>query len=347
MLAYYTLRWIEPATLSMIDQRYLPHEVIYRNFTSYIETADAIRDMVVRGAPAIGVAAAYGLALAAAHSPAHTLAELQADLEKAADYMAKARPTAVNLFWAVKRVMAVAARSEFRQPTELRTAILAEAQKMAEEDVATNRQIGLNGLAVVPDQAGIVHHCNTGALATVDYGTALGVIRTAFEHGKKIHVFVDETRPRLQGARLTAWELQQLGIPHTVIVDGASGHFMRQGKVQVCFVGCDRVAINGDAANKVGTYNLALAAYAHKIPFYVVGPISTIDRNTPDGDHIPIEERPEIEVTHINGLPIAPAGVRAANPAFDVTPAQYISGIITEKGIARPPFRDTLLAWTA
>ncbi len=346
MPAYYTLRWMEPGSLSMIDQRYLPQEVIYRQYTTCAETAQAIREMVVRGAPAIGVAAAYGLALAAVHCQAVERASMRLEITQAAEVMAQARPTAVNLFWAIKRMLTVLDDPAFTLPDDLRRALVEEAHQMAREDIETNKKIGLNGLSVVPEGAGIAHHCNTGALATVDYGTALGVIRTAFEHGKHIHVFVDETRPRLQGARLTAWELQQLGIPHTVIVDGASGHFMRLGKIQVCFVGCDRIAANGDTANKVGTYNLALAAHAHGIPFYVVGPTSTIDRNTPDGDHIPIEERSADEVAQINGLSILPAGSHAANPAFDVTPARFITGIITEKGIAAYPYTQTLLGWT-
>ncbi len=346
MPTYFTLRWQEPAALRMIDQRSLPHEVIYHDYYTHVEVAHAIHDMVVRGAPAIGVAAAYGLALAAFRSPADRVEELQQDLESAAQALANARPTAVNLFWAIQRIMKLVNSQAYATPDSLRHAILALAHQMAEEDVQTNKRIGLNGQAVVPAIAGIVHHCNTGALATVDYGTALGVIRTAHELGKQIHVYVDETRPRLQGARLTAWELKQLEIHHTVIVDGSSGFFMRQGKIQLCLVGCDRIAINGDTANKVGTYNLALAAAAHAIPFFVVGPTSTIDRNTSDGDHIPIEERPDEEITQIGGVQITPDSTPVSNPAFDVTPAKYITGIITEKGIARSPYRDTLEIWT-
>ncbi len=252
------------------------------------------------------------------------------------------RPTAVNLGWAVDRVLNYAHSHNFINMVGLRKAVLDEAQAIAEEDVRACRQMGLNGSALVPEGAGIMHHCNTGALATVGIGTALGVIRTAYEVGKKVHVYVDETRPRLQGARLTAWELGQLGIPHTVITDGASGFFMRQGKVQLCLVGCDRVAANGDTANKVGTYNLALAAYAHGIPFYVVGPTSTLDPATATGDEIPIEFRIEEEVTYLGGQRLTPEGTRAANPAFDITPAKYITGIITECGVAYPPYGESL-----
>lgn len=342
MSSYYTIRWSN-GIVSMIDQRVLPHEVVYLDFHNAAEVALAIRDMVIRGAPAIGAAAGFGMALAAFHSKAKDTAEFRRELVAAGEILRQARPTAVNLFWGLARMLKVVNNSDFTRVEEIQAAVIAEALAIAEEDVATNRQMGLNGLAVIPQGAGIVHHCNTGALATVDYGTALGVIRTAHEHGKDIHVFVDETRPRLQGARLTAWELQQLGVPHTVIVDGASGHFMRQGKVQLCLVGCDRIAANGDVANKIGTYNLALAAHAHGIPFYSVGPLTTVDFDIPDGNHIPIEERPAEEVTHAGTAALTPPGTTAANPAFDVTPARYITGIITEKGIAYPPFTDNLL----
>jgi len=341
MNPYYSLRWTDGA-LRLLDQRYLPHETRYIDYVDYREVAMAIREMVVRGAPAIGAAAAYGLALAAQESGAETPEGLLADLEKAGACLKNARPTAVNLAWAVERVLNHAHSHDINNGAELRGAILDEAQAIAEEDVQACRQMGLNGLALVPEGAGIVHHCNTGALATVGIGTALGVIRTAHEAGKKIHVYVDETRPRLQGARLTAWELGQLGIPHTVITDGASGFFMRQGKVQLCLVGCDRVAANGDTANKVGTYNLALAAYAHGIPFYVVGPTSTLDLLTASGDEIPIEFRVEKEVTYLGGQRLTPEGTRAANPAFDITPAKYITAIVTEKGVAYPPFGKSL-----
>ena len=342
MASYFTMKWLDPGTLRMIDQRRIPFETVYLDYQDYGEVATAIREMVVRGAPAIGAAAAYGLALAAVHSPAVEIAALRQELQLAAEVLQSARPTAANLGWALRRMQQRLESPSLSSAAELRSAALTEAHAIAEEDVATNKQIGLNGLALVPQQARIFHHCNTGALATVDYGTALGVIRTAHEHGKQVHVYVDETRPRLQGARLTAWELQQLGIPHTVVVDGASGHIMRTVGVDLCLVGCDRVAANGDTANKIGTYNLALAAYAHGVPFYIVGPTSTVDLSIPDGNQIPIEERPAEEVTQIAGVAITPAGVQVANPAFDVTLAQYITGIITEKGVAYPPFEENL-----
>jgi methylthioribose-1-phosphate isomerase len=341
MIPYFSLRWMDGA-LRLLDQRLLPHETRYVDYVDYRQVAAAIREMVVRGAPAIGVAAAYGLALAAQESGAETQDGLLADLEKAGAFLKNARPTAVNMTWAVERVLKNAHSHEFTDVVGLRKGVIDEAQAITEEDVRACRQIGLNGLALVPEGAGIVHHCNTGALAAVGIGTALGVIRTAHEAGKKIHVYVDETRPRLQGARLTAWELGQLGIPHTVITDGASGFFMRQGKVQLCLVGCDRVAANGDTANKVGTYNLALAAYAHGIPFYVVGPTSTLDLATASGDEIPIEYRAEEEVTYLGGQHLTPEGTQAANPAFDITPAKYITAIVTEKEVIYPPYGKSL-----
>jgi methylthioribose-1-phosphate isomerase len=298
--------------------------------------------MVIRGAPALGAAGAFGLALAAFHSQAGAPAGLLAELMAAAGVLRVARPTAVNLGWALDRVLARLAALESAPVEAIRAAVIQEAQAIAAEDGRINRQMGLNGLDVVPHKANIIHHCNTGTLATVDYGTALGVVRAAHEHGRQVHVFVDETRPRLQGARLTSWELLQLGIPHTVIVDGASGYIMRKHGVQLCLVGCDRVAANGDTANKVGTYNLALVAHAHGVPFYVVGPTSTVDLSIPSGEAIPIEERPAREVTHVGDCPVTPEGVEVANPAFDITPARYITGIITECGIAYPPYGESL-----
>ncbi len=341
MSEYYTIRW-QAGAVSMLDQRLLPHEVIYRTYHDYRDLADGIRDMVIRGAPAIGAAAAFGLALAAAGSPAQDVQSLRRDLETAAGVLRAARPTAVNLTWALQRVLAYADDPALATPDAVREAVIGESLRIAEEDVLTNRRMGLNGLPLVPQTAGIIHHCNTGALATVGYGTALGVVRAAHEHGKQVHVFVDETRPRLQGARLTAWELKQLGIPHTVIADGASGFYMRSGKIDLCLVGCDRIAANGDTANKIGTYNLALAAHAHGLPFYVVGPTSTVDLSLPSGDDIPIEERPAWEITHIGEWQITPDDTQVGNPAFDVTPAKYITGIITEQGVAYPPFERSL-----
>jgi methylthioribose-1-phosphate isomerase len=298
--------------------------------------------MVIRGAPAIGAAAGYGLALAANRSNAQSVEALETELNTAADCLRAARPTAVNLFWGIERVINKFKSEHPHTVKEAQEVILQEAKDLADEDARQNRQIGLNGLAVIPEKANIVHHCNTGALATVEYGTALGVIRAAHEHGKNIHVYVDETRPRLQGARLTAWELQQLGIPYKVIVDGASGFFMRAGKVDLCLVGCDRVAANGDTANKIGTYNLALAAHAHQLPFYVVGPTSTVDLSIPSGNEIPIENRPDEEITRVGMQRIMPEPMPVENPAFDVTPARFITGIITEKGIAYPPYEESL-----
>ncbi len=341
MSSYHTLEWRDGA-LRLLDQRALPHQTIYIDYTDYCKVATAIREMVIRGAPAIGAAAAYGLALAATHSQAKDAATLRAELAQAAEVLRAARPTAVNLFWAIDRVMSRAADPSLRTTEAIRAAALDEARAVADEDVRTNKQIGLNALSLVPDKANIVHHCNTGSLATVDYGTALGIIRTAHEHGKQVHVFVDETRPRLQGARLTAWELGQLGISYTVIPDGASGHFMRTVGVDLCVVGCDRVARNGDTANKIGTYNLALAAHAHGVPFYVAAPSSTVDLSISDGDAIPIEERPAREITHVGQEHITPEGAIVANPAFDVTPARYITAIITEGGVAYPPYLESL-----
>ena len=338
---YFTIRW-QDGVVQMIDQRLLPHEVVYRDYVDVEGVAEAIRTMVIRGAPALGAAAGYGLALAAWHSQRRDVPVLRTELERAAAVLRGSRPTAVNLFWAIERIFHRLDTLALSSVSAVQAAVLAEAQEIAEEDIRTNRQMGLNGLALVPDNARIFHHCNTGALATVGYGTALGVIRAAHEAGKKIHVYVDETRPRLQGARLTSWELKQLGIPHTVIVDGASGHIMRTLGADLCLVGCDRIAANGDVANKIGTYNLALAAHAHGVPFYSVGPTSTVDLGTPTGDDIPIEERPAREVTHVGECSITPEDVQVANPSFDVTPARYVTAIITERGIASPPYVESL-----
>jgi methylthioribose-1-phosphate isomerase len=326
----------------MIDQRLLPATLEMLTCENAREVADAIRDMAIRGAPAIGAAAAFGMALAARHSQANDRDQLLADLDEAAETLRAARPTAVNLSWAVSRM---ARRAEGQVDcAAIREALLDEAQALADEDVEVNRRLGQHGAMLVQDGDTILHHCNTGALATVDYGTALGVIRAAHEQGKDIHVLVDETRPRLQGARLTTWELQQLGIPFTLIADNAAGHFMRRGQVDIVLVGADRVAANGDVANKIGTYKLALAARDNGIPFYPCVPTSTIDPSLPTGDDIPIEERPEEEVTDLayRGQPIAPEGVPVSNPAFDVTPHRHVTGIVTENGIAYPPFALTL-----
>ena len=340
-----TIEW-HAGVVKMIDQRLLPGQFVVNQYTDYRDVATAIRTMVIRGAPAIGAAAGFGLALAALHSPATDRPALLRDLEDAAQVLRASRPTAVNLFWAIERMLRRANDASLAGPDQLRAALVQEAGRIADEDVEINRRIGGHGARLIKDGARVLHHCNTGALATVDYGTALGVIRTAHEQGKRVHVFVDETRPRLQGARLTAWELEQLGIPYTLIVDNAAGHFMRTGQVDIVLVGSDRTAANGDVANKIGTYKLAVVAQANGIPFYPVVPTSTIDLSLPTGDDIPIEERDPEEVTGLqwasNGQPIAPAGARVANPAFDVTPHRYVTGIVTENGVAYPPFELSL-----
>ncbi len=330
----------------MIDQRLLPTEFRLVEYDDYREVAQAIRAMVIRGAPAIGAAAAFGMALAARESWVRrrnrSLNDLLNDLRVAAETLCAARPTAINLSWAVARLLRRAETET--DPALIPDALLAEAQALADEDVESNKRLGKHGAALIRDGDTILHHCNTGALATVDYGTALGVIRTAHEQGKRIHVLVDETRPRFQGARLTAWELQQLAIPFTLIADNAAGHFMRTGRVDLVLVGADRVTANGDVANKIGTYKLAVTAQANGIPFYSCVPTSTIDLSLPTGDDIPIEERPAEEVTEVlhQGRPIAPQGIHVANPAFDVTPHRYVTGIVTENGVAYPPFDVSL-----
>jgi len=329
--------------LQMIDQRLLPGAFEIAVYDDYRAVAQAITGMVVRGAPAIGAAAAFGMALAAQQSKATRLEALRADLQSAAETLKQARPTAVNLAWAVERVLN-AATALTGGVDDLRAAILAEAQRIADEDVEINKRMAAHGAALIEDGDTVIHHCNTGALATVDWGTALGVIRTAHEQGKRIHVLVDETRPRLQGARLTAWELTQYGIPFDIITDNAAGYFLRSGQVNKCFVGSDRTAANGDVANKIGTYMLALAAYDNGVPFYPVVPISTIDLSLASGDEIPIEERGPAEVLGLTllGRQVAPEGASARNPAFDVTPARLVTGIVTENGVAYPPFEQSL-----
>lgn len=340
-MTFHSIAWVDNR-LRLLDQRALPQRVVYNDYHSHDEVAQAIRGMVVRGAPAIGAAAAFGMALAAAAAADDDLEQALAQVGEAAAVLKAARPTAVNLSWAVERMLRRLHGPALESVADLRQAALAEAQAIAAEDVRINRQIAANALSVVPDEAVFIHHCNTGSLATVDYGTALGVIRMAHERGKKVFVLVDETRPRLQGARLTAWELQQYGVPFKVIVDGASGHFMRTLGVDLCVVGADRIAANGDTANKIGTYNLAIVAHEHGVPFYVVAPTTTLDLSIPDGSTIEIEERPAREITHVGDCAIMPAGAEVANPAFDVTPARYITGILTEAGIAYPPFATSL-----
>jgi len=326
----------------MIDQRLLPGRLEVAAYDDYRAVAQAITDMVIRGAPAIGAAGAYGMALAARQSPARDRDSLLQELRQAKTTLDAARPTAINLSWATARLLRLAEHLVLSNVDDIRSALLAEAERVAEEDIAINRRMGAYGAIVIPQGARILHHCNTGSLATVDYGTALGVVRAAHEQGKRVHVWVDETRPRLQGARLTAWELMRDGIPMTLIADNAAGHLMRTGQVDVVLFGADRVAANGDVANKIGTYKLAVCARENGIPCYAVVPTSTIDLNLPDGDHIPIEERDPAEVTTIENVRIAPEGVPVYNPAFDVTPYRYLTGVITEEGIAYPPFHESL-----
>lgn len=329
----------------MIDQRCLPGELRFVSYTDYQQVAEAIRAMVVRGAPAIGAAAAFGLALAARSSPAEDLDGLRADLSRAAEILQAARPTAANLGWALRRVLAaVEATAGLADLAAVRASALVEAQRIADEDIAINQRMARHGAALIQEGETIIHHCNTGALATVDWGTALGVIRMAHEQGKRPHVLVDETRPRLQGARLTAWELEQYGIPYQVITDNAAGYFLHTGQVQRVLVGADRVAANGDVANKIGTYMLALAAYDNHVPFYAVVPTSTIDLSLLHGDLIPIEERDPDEVLdlQVKGDRVVPLGAEARNPAFDLTPHRLITAIITENGVVYPPFTENL-----
>ncbi len=337
-----TVEWDAKGTVKMIDQRKLPLEYIVVEFDDYQDVARAIQEMYIRGAPAIGAAAAFGLALAAHQSGATTPQGLLADLETAAAVLRGTRPTAVNLFWAVERMLRKVRASDQTDVDGLVRELVAEAQRIADEDVEINRRMGSHGATLVEDGFNILTHCNAGALATVDYGTALAVVRAAHEQGKRIHVWVDETRPRLQGARLTAWELMNEGIPMTLIADNVAGHLLRSGQVDIVLVGSDRTAANGDVANKIGTYKLAVLAKENGVPFYAVVPTSTVDLSTPTGDDIPIEERDAKEVTHPGGCQVAPEGVRVFNPAFDVTPHRYVTGIITENGIAYPPFTQSL-----
>jgi len=340
-----TLEWVsKEKKLKMVDQRVLPSEFTYIYLSDHQQVADSIQQMAVRGAPAIGVAAAYGMALAAIRTSAKSVEAARTELVAAAQELEAARPTAVNLPWALKRMLSVAAR-QYGSLDEMQHALLHEAHEMADEDVAVNMEISKNGAALIHDGDTIIHHCNTGALATVDYGTALGVIRMAHDQGKKIHVFVDETRPRLQGARLTAWELLQYQVPFDIISDNAAGYFLKSGKVDKVIFGADRVARNGDVANKIGSYMLALAANANNVPVYSVFPFSTIDIELSNGDLIPIEERTQEEVLDLklHNRKVTPEGASARNPAFDVTPHALISGLITEKGVITPPFEKKLI----
>ena len=328
----------------MIDQQRLPTAVEYLMLETYDGVAKAIREMSTRGAPAIGAAAGFGLALAAVRSSTNSAQDLWQELTIAAEVLRDTRPTAVNLLWAIERMLKAAEATMVSGVDTMRQALVDEAQRIADEDVEINRRIGACGASFIKDGDTIIHHCNTGALATVDFGTALGVIRTAHEDGKRIHVLVDETRPRLQGARLTAWELDQSGIPHTIITDNAAGYFLQRGEVDSIFVGADRVAANGDIANKIGTYMLALAANDNDVPVYCAAPLSTIDRKTASGEVIPIEERDPSEVLDIQrgGMPIAPQGSVARNPAFDITPHRLVTALITEAGVLEPPFDQSI-----
>lgn len=354
-----TLEWTSSG-VRFLDQTRLPLEESYVLARSYQDVANAIRTMIVRGAPAIGVAAAMGFALGVENSRAGTMAELTAEMEKIAKTLAATRPTAVNLFWAIarmrRRFLELAAEpggpAQSGDPLgHIRSGLVKEALTMYDEDIAACRAMGAAGASLLPQSGGVLTHCNAGALATCGYGTALGVIRAAVEQGRSIHVYADETRPFLQGARLTTWELMHDGIPTTVLCDNMAASLMRQGKIQAVVVGADRVAANGDVANKIGTYGVAILAKEHGLPFYVACPWSTIDANTPTGEAIPIEQRPASEVTHHGGKQLTPNGVEVENPAFDVTPARYVTAIITEKGVLRPPYnlagKDELTATTA
>ncbi len=337
------IEWTERGVV-MLDQRKLPAEEISYTYTDYREVAKAIREMVIRGAPAIGVAAAMGVALGVQKSAAKTIEELQEEFVVICEALAKTRPTAVDLFWALERM-----KARFAELTRsgldlagIRQALIEEAKEIHAEKTATDEAIGRFGAEFMPKDGQVMTQCNAGALATAGIGTALGVIRVAYEQGRKLHVLVPETRPYLQGARLTAWELHRGGIPLTVITDNMVGHFLKTGKVGAIVTGADRIAANGDTANKIGTYQMAVLAKENKVPFYIAAPISTFDLAIPSGEQIPIEERTAAEVTHIQGVRIAPAGVAAAHPAFDVTPHRYIAAIFTERGVAKAPYTESL-----
>ena len=336
-----TLEWTDKG-VRFLDQTKLPTEESYVTATTYQQVADAIRSMVVRGAPAIGVAAGMGIALGVKNSKAETVGDLKKDFDQICSAIGETRPTAVNLFWAIRRMQEKFESLRVRPMPQIKQALIEEAQRMHAEDIAANRAMGRHGATLMPASGGVLTHCNAGALATAGYGTALGVIRAAVEQGKKIHVYADETRPFLQGSRLTAWELMKDGIPTTVISDNMAGAMMSYGKIGAIVVGADRIAANGDVANKIGTYTVAVLAKEHGIPFYVAAPISTVDLATPDGSGIPIENRNVKEVSHIAGKQMVPDGVEIENPAFDVTPAKYVTAIITERGIARAPYEDSL-----
>jgi methylthioribose-1-phosphate isomerase len=330
-----TIQWTSGGVV-MIDQTRLPREETYVTCTDYQQVAEAIRSMVIRGAPAIGVAAAMGIALGMQQ------AQSSAEFDEICETLARTRPTAVNLFWAIERMRRLYSELQDRPLDETRAKLVAEAQQIRLEDIAINQCIGKNGAPLIPDGKTVLTHCNAGALATAGYGTALGVIRAAVAAGKKIDVFADETRPFLQGARLTVWELQHDHIPATLITDNMAGHFLHSGRIGCVVVGADRIAANGDVANKIGTYSVAVLAKENGVPFYVAAPISTLDLSLTDGGKIPIEQRAAEEVTHVQGVPVAPDGTTVENPAFDVTPNRYVTAIVTERGVARPPYVESL-----
>jgi methylthioribose-1-phosphate isomerase len=342
-MSFRTIEWRDNKVV-MIDQTRLPGEEVYNEYGDFQSVAEAIRGMVIRGAPAIGVAAAMGIALGARDIIADTYESFSRQLSNVCDLMARTRPTAVNLFWAIERMKRVAEANRGRELAAIREILKEEAIRIETEDLAICRAIGRHGAPLVKEGATILTHCNAGGLATAGYGTALGVIRAAHEAGKNIRVFADETRPWLQGARLTAWELMKDGIPVTLIADNMAGWFMKKEEIDICVVGADRIAANGDTANKIGTYSVAVLARENNIPFYVAAPTSTFDLTMASGDEIPIEERHDREVTHLHGFPVAPEGVKVRNPAFDVTPARYISGIITEKGVVTGDYSRELRA---
>jgi methylthioribose-1-phosphate isomerase len=330
-----TIQWTS-AGVVMIDQTRLPREEVYVTCTDHLQVADAIRSMVIRGAPAIGVAAAMGIALGMQEAAS------SAQFDEICEIIRATRPTAVNLFWAIERMSGVFSGLAGRSLSEIRERLIAEAIQIRLEDIAINECIGRNGASLIPDGKTVLTHCNAGALATAGYGTALGVIRAAVASGKNIDVFADETRPFLQGARLTIWELQHDHIPATLITDNMAGHFLHSGRIGCVVVGADRIAANGDVANKIGTYSVAVLAKENNVPFYVAAPISTLDLTLASGDQIPIEQRAAAEVTHLHGVPVAPEGTEVENPAFDITPNRYVTAIITERGVARTPYLDSL-----
>ncbi len=333
-----TIQWTD-AGVVMIDQTRLPREEQYVTCRDYREVAEAIRSMVIRGAPAIGVAAAMGVAIGVLHADP---SRLDAEFETICATLAATRPTAVNLFWAIDRMKKLYSAIRACPIEEIRRRMVEEARQIRLEDIAINEAIGRHGAPLVPDGKTVLTHCNAGALATAGYGTALGVVRAAIAAGKHIDVFADETRPFLQGARLTVWELQHDGIAATLITDNMAGHFLKSGRIGCVVVGADRIAANGDVANKIGTYTVAVLARENGVPFYVAAPISTLDLSLPSGDGIPIEQRAASEVTHVFGVPVAPEGVRVENPAFDVTPHRYVDAIVTERGVARAPYTESL-----